>query len=258
MSGPSLDALQQWMQAVLVNPLADPKAWRRLPTALQADPVASLIRSNGRLTPRQHLALYQRSYLTRLRECMAAQFPALRQALGPELFQAFADQYLQDCPSTSATLNDLGDRLPAYLAQTRPDTDEDWPEFMIELATFQVAVNRLFDAHAPAAWEGPLQPVLELFAQRFSVGAYYRQATSGADPELPLPGAHQTLLVRRDFRLAVIHLLPEQHRFVELVLEGRSLAEGRAVLAAERGVEPEVMDGLWPTWRRHLQRALWA
>ena len=67
-------------------------------------PVESLIYDSTRLSAREHLAIYQRSYIARLRDCMAQQFTALAYALGPELFQGFADEYLSACPSTHYNL----------------------------------------------------------------------------------------------------------------------------------------------------------
>lgn len=74
---------------------------------------------------------------------------ALEYALGEELFRAFADEYLHRYPSESYNLANLGDRFATYLAETRPDRDEEvkeeWPDFMIELATFENAINKIFE-----------------------------------------------------------------------------------------------------------------
>ncbi len=249
---PSLAEVQAWMQAVLIHPFAEGSAPARahLPATLTGDPVAAVIRA-GRLGPREHLAVYQHSYLARLQECMAAQFPALRHALGPALFGHFVDQYLQAYPSRSPTLANLGKRLPEHLAATRPDTDETWPQFLIELARFEVAISELFDAEEPAA-DGLLLPVRALFEHSFPVGRYYLAATRGEAPALPLSAPSWTLVVRRDLRLAVLDLLPEQYALLHLLMQGMQIDAALDSVAAQWQVTPLQVRAVWPVWRTYL------
>ncbi len=263
MSEPSLAAVQRWMQEVLVHPLEAPEegAQRWLPEDLQDAPVDGLIAASGRLSPRAHLAIYQRSYLARLRECMAAHFPTLQHALGPELFQLFADQYLQACPSTSPTLADLGDRFPDHLEETRPDRDQEqreaWPDFMIELARFELAINGLFDEEEPEPEPGQvLLPLVRLFRHSFPIARYHRAAGAGGTPELPLPEPTACIVVRRDLRLAILELMPAQVLLVELLLGGASLEEARGRLVDGHGLDAEALERVWPAWIVHLGPAL--
>src|SRR5215213_1488697 len=107
----NLSQIQNWMQSVLVEP----------------DSQASLedfINESSRLNAARHLNIYRQSYIARLRECMKNQFSALAFALGEDLFQMFADQYLDAHPSRSYTLNNLGKNFPDFLEETRPDAAE--------------------------------------------------------------------------------------------------------------------------------------
>ncbi|MBC7863236.1 MAG: putative DNA-binding domain-containing protein, partial [Bacteroidia bacterium] len=125
-----LNSTQQWMQQILMS---------KLPPAKE-EKVEDFILPSQRLSARRHLQIYRQSYIARLRECMKKQFEALAYTLGEELFQQFADEYLEQYPSENYSLNNLGEKFPAFLEQTRPDKyveeKESWIDFMIELAQF--------------------------------------------------------------------------------------------------------------------------
>ncbi|HEX9962715.1 MAG TPA: DNA-binding domain-containing protein, partial [Pyrinomonadaceae bacterium] len=98
----TLSQIQNWMQSALVEPGS--------PTQPE-----DFINESSRLSAARHLNIYRQSYIARLRECMKNQFSALAFALGVELFQMFADQYLDAYPSDSYTLNNLGKKFPDFL-----------------------------------------------------------------------------------------------------------------------------------------------
>ena len=255
---PDLSCLQQWMQAVLVTPLGNatraPHTY--LPDHMHHNAVESVVCSSKRMTAREHLALYQRSYLLRLRGCMEEQFPALKTALGDALFQGFADDYLQSCPPDSYTLAHLGRRFPDYLQETRPDKDqpEDWPDFLIELARFEFSLAELFDAHEPPAPEGDgplLLPLVRLFKHRFPVLAYYRAAIADKKPELPLPQTTYGLIVRKNYRTALVQLQEAQYRLLSLMKDGFSLSEARQQLAHH--VDPSHLGAILPQWLKRWE-----
>jgi len=258
-SWPDLQAVQRWMQGVLLDPLgeASERPYAALPVHLQENTIARLIRPSRRLSARDRLAIYQRSYLLRLRECLARQFPALAYALGADLFAEFANDYLQAHPPRSHTLADLGQRFAAYLQDTRPDRDaatrEAWPDFLIELATLEFAMVELYDALPPAetATEGDglrLNPLMRFFEHSFPTVAYCQAARRGDQPLLPFPALTHGLLVRDGERLGLFDLPPQEHRllleltraspFPAVLLEttlGRIAAQTRASWR-ERGV----------------------
>lgn len=266
-----LENLQRWLQAILIQPLSHddqpPAEW--LPAAWREQGLEALIRPSRKLSARQHLEIYQRSYLARLRDCMATQFRALAYALGADLFQMFADQYLQQYPSTSHTLADLGARFPQFLAETRPDsaTDEPdpWPEFIIELARFEYELSVLFDTVADEsvcatkqeADEGGvgLNPLSRLFRHRYPVVAYYRQFTGGQQPELPLQGISYAAVVRHEFRLGLIELQPIQYHLLNRLAAGDSFPIARQRTIDQHQLDPSRFDRAWSQWQARWLKA---
>ena len=108
----SIASWQNWMQQALIHPRNTPKG-----------DIENQFTAGANLSASECLAIYQRGYILRLTKCLAEQFPALCQALGAPLFEQFAKRYLQQCPSDSYTLYELGRRFADFLAQDRPDKD---------------------------------------------------------------------------------------------------------------------------------------
>ena len=142
-----LSNFQQWMQQLLLDPFqqtnVDPR--KLLPTEFNASSLGDVIHHSDKLTAEEHLRIYQRSYIARLRNCMSQQFSALEHALGEDIFSAFADDYLASKPSYNYNLALLGKHFPEFLEANRPDANEDkkedWIDFIIELASLNTILE---------------------------------------------------------------------------------------------------------------------
>src|ERR1700746_691345 len=76
---------------------------------------ADIIKPNDRLTSFERLEIYNRQYWFRVLSAFAEDFPGLRAVLGERRFDAVAKAYINDCPSTSFTLRNLGSKLEGWL-----------------------------------------------------------------------------------------------------------------------------------------------
>lgn len=252
---PSLAALQQWMQGCILQP--DPVA--------QREAIAGQIAPSPTLSPAQRLAIYQRGYLARLRECMAGQFKALRQALGEQLFGDFVEAYLAVYASRSPTLSDLGDRFARYLEETRPDAAEPperrepWADFMVDLARYEWEIFKKFDAPghegkpfadlSTPAGELRLQPTLSLHLYRFPVDAYYHEVSRQANPDLPEPSETAIAILRKDYRIGMFRLTRPQYQCLVRMDRGAALPAALVETAGEEGGDPTVAAAFWTRWR---------
>ena len=84
---------------------------RRTSTSLAAE-IESVIERSSHQTSVERLEIYAGAYYARLLECLRAEYPIMAEAMGTELFDEFAVEYLQHYPSHSYTLNDLGSQFP--------------------------------------------------------------------------------------------------------------------------------------------------
>ena len=177
--GPELDVVEKWFQAVITHPggvasgLGSEEAQARLPVA--PGELGSIVAPSRNLTAEERMGIYAHAYYARLLECLADCFPFLARALGAEVFESFAFEYLQRYPSRSYTLDRLGEDFPRFLEETRPEGDPldpsletpglssggsagswgiragtraeapSWPDFLVDLARLEWAIARVFD-----------------------------------------------------------------------------------------------------------------
>lgn len=134
----SLLALQKRMAAALMRPLV---AGYRIDPEAPAD----YIKPNDRLTSRERLEIYSRSYWYRLLDSLYEDFPGLRAVLGQRGFQKLAGAYLTDRPSESWTLRNLGSRLEEWLRRN-PAFAGDRLSLALDMIRLEWAHIEAFDA----------------------------------------------------------------------------------------------------------------
>src|ERR1700758_129123 len=103
---------------------------------------ASYISPNDWLSSFERLEIYNRQYWFRLISAVSEDFSALNALLGPKRFDPLILAYLNENPSTSWTLRDLGAKLPSFL--------ESHPEFAGRRHRLAVDVARLEWAYVDA------------------------------------------------------------------------------------------------------------
>ena len=245
---PELAELQRWMQAVITHEsgvaTALDSADARQHIDIGADGVEAVVTRSNAQTSVERLAIYGNAYFARLLECLREFFPALTHALGEEVFDQFALEYLHRYPSTSYTLEHLADRFPSFLRETKPEdkVELSWPDFLVDLAELELAIGRVFDGPGPeklprltserlaavpaevwpAARLVPV-PCLRLLEFAWPVSDYYTAFRDGEAPTIPHPESTYLALTRRDY---VVHRLPlsaEQHTLLSALLEGETI-----------------------------------
>lgn len=250
-----LQSLQRWMLDALIAP-----------DGTDADTIADTFLPGPNLSSSACLAIYQRSYILRLRKCLEEQFPASRHTLGSALFADFADEYLRTYPSDSYTLYELGRRFPKWLADNRPDRDqpperrESWIDFMIDLAAYERDLYRLFDApgHEGLPWPDAsvddealiLQPCLALIEYRYPVAWYYHEVRAGRSPPFPAAKDSYAVILRRDFLTHTFPVTRLHHRFLSLVERTRHVPTSIKAIAVEAEYP---VDEVWRSWRHEVR-----
>jgi hypothetical protein len=226
---------------------------------LRRSELEKVIRRSKNLTAEERLGIYANAYYARLLECLRESFPVLCRALGRELFDEFAFDYLQRFPSTSYTLSRLGDQFADFLEETRPDKGEGavgWPDFLIDIARLEWSIEQVFDGpgvegqallsaealgRMDAATFGAARivpvPCLRLLAFKYPVNAYYttaRRAKEGDDaPDMPEAGAQHLALTRREFVVRRIELSGAQHALMAALMAGATVNDAIAAAAEQ-------------------------
>jgi Putative DNA-binding domain len=273
----NLDAIQRWMQSVIMNPhgvasgIESDEA--RQVIDVGTEQVEGVVTRSHNLTALERLDIYHRAYFSRLIECLRDEFPALVHALGEETFDAFALGYLQKYPSRSYTLNHLGTRFPQHLAETRPPEDDDgpsWPDFLIDLATLELTFGEVFDGRGvegqpllgveqlqaldPEQWLlSRLVPVpcLRLLTARFPVNKYYRAFRKKKEPAIPQPSATYLAITRRQFVVRHYQFPRLQHLLLSALVSGQTVGDAIRTTADAAGPQLSRLAGLLHKWFRN-------
>ena len=258
LAGGGLDGLQEWMLDALIHP-----------GKVDGDEVERCFTASANLSPAACLGIYQRSYILRLAKCLAEQFPALCHALGDDLFDGFAREYLEVCPSDSYTLYELGRRFPDYLEDARPDRDlpaeqrEGWIDFMVDLARYERLHFRLFDA--PGNEDGwwptaatpderlALQPCFELAVSRYPVAWYYHAIKDDPDAPFPPLRTSHVAVLRRNYLVSTFPITAAQHLFLYHL---RASGDVGTALARLADATANPLDDVVRSWRDEV-RASW-
>ena len=253
---PRLGLLQRWMLQALTAP-----------GEVDGHAIAAALLPGPMLDAAGCLAIYQRSYILRLRKCLAEQFPATGYALGHALFDDFANGYLRACPSDSYTLYEIGRRFPEWLNDTRPDRErpederEDWIDFLVDLATYERELFRLFDApgHEGQPWPDAdaddgvliLQPCLALAQYRYQVPWYYHEVRAGRRPGFPPRSLSHVVILRRDYQTTTYPVSALHHRFLAALQSRGNVEHALTDIAAWTG---RPIDEVRRSWTRDVRR----
>jgi hypothetical protein len=274
----NLEQIQRWMQSVLIHPggvsegLDSPQARQHLDLA--GDELESVILPSRALASSARLEIYVDAYFERLLECLREDFTATRFAVGDALFDALAFGYLQHYPSRSYTLNTLGQQFPKFLADTRLHVHEmpssappSWPEFVIELATFERLLRDVFDGPGselapvldfeklreipPEKW-GELRltiaPCLRLHPFEHPVHAYWSAFKDHQEPGPPDSRTTWLAISRRDFVVERDELTELEFALLGRLAQGETVAGAIASAAQDGRASWELLEREIPAW----------
>ena len=278
---PAFDVLQRWMQTVITHP-GGISAGVECDAARQLIPAASndleqVVSRSQSLSALERLEIYNRAYLARLLECLKEEYSVLAAALGDELFGQFAIGYLQEHPSRSYTLAQLGARFPEYLAATRPAGTKvggDWADFLIDLARLERAVNEVFDgpgvegaplldvkrlgATALEQWPGTrlmCAPCLRLLRLMFPVNDYFTAVRRGEHPAIPDPAETYIAVTRRDWRVLRFELDRIQYELLQSLQAGEPIGAAIERAAAASPLGDDALASRFQSWFREWTAA---
>lgn len=175
--------IQRQMAAAVMTPLTPSERMRTVaPDGRSLRAVANkIIKPNDRLTSFERMEIYNRQYWFRVLSGFAEDFPGLRAILGTRAFDKLAEAYLNDCPSRSFTMRNIGSQLETWLAKHPARTGLRY-KLAIDMVRLEWAEINAFDgtrespltsadiAQAnPAKLRLRLQPYINLLDLRYPV-----------------------------------------------------------------------------------------
>jgi hypothetical protein len=264
---PRLETLERWMQAIVMHPDGAEAGVRSRPArallAHAARSLESVVLPSKQLTSTERLEIYAHMYYARLIEVMEAEYPTLRQILGPHEFAAACRRFVAKNPSRTRTLNSLSAKFPDFLAKTLPRTTR--CGVAVDVARIERAMEDVFDAPAASpltaaefamVGEGArlrVTPALVLLKLRYPANEYMNALRRGEKPRLPRPRATHVIVFRRGFQVFRRDQELEQFKLLAALAGGRTLG---AAIRASIGRRPGSADRVAKRLRRWFEE--WA
>jgi len=279
-----LDQIQRWMQSVISYPsgvldgITSPAAQSEIPVS--PEELESVITRSSQLTALERIEVYAHAYYARLLDCLSEEFPALVTAMGETAFGAFGMEYLQEYPSTSYTLGDLGGRFPQFLAENKPNQKQDgeakpdWTDFLVEVATLERVYSEVFDG--PGIEQTPLltpetlnaipietwpqlslkvAPCFRLLKFQFPVHEYITQVRQGKTPSMPEPETVFLAITRRSFIVRREAVSQAEFVLLSQLQQGKQVGDAIAELVESNLIDQEKLAVHLHQWFRHWTAA---
>ena len=195
------------------------------------------------------LGIYRHAYRSRLLECLADDFPALRALLGTTGFDLLAGDVITACPPRESTLNRYGRQFVAHLRAHPGSTPAgrialdlarlEWA--LVEAIHAPLAPMMAADALArlpPQAWADlrlGAVPSLRIITSRWPIDRLYRQHLCGEQPTIPAADAECVVVLRQPDGLHRLALVPERGRLIAALARGLSLGQALARTRLDAG-----------------------
>jgi hypothetical protein len=197
-------------------------------------------------------------YLMRMDEALETDFPVIRYHLGDYQFTHLVRAYVQRYPSTSYTLNRLGDHVPQFFLD-----EPEWPEaaFLHDLARLELAMTEVFDEEETPflgtaelesvdleAWEeARLTPIAAFRLLAFKHAVIPNLIAYHEDRPSPKPRRRATFvaLYRRDYSVLRLELSRAEHDLLRLIVDGAPLGEALANATASKSPKQQAKVFRW-------------
>ena len=255
--GDPLAGLQSWLQAAI--------------TTGQGAPASDHLRDGPSLPAAEGLAIYANAYLTRLIECLRADFPVVARVVGEDAFTALAVDYLRAQPPSHPSLSALGAGFPGHLDRTRVVDERGWGECLVALAEYERAIDEVFDGPGPeggpslsaedlsgldpgdwAAARLVPNPALRLLRFGFPIDATWEQirglSEGGEVPLLPSRGISFVALSRRDHVVRRLALDAGEHHLLMSLRSGERIGDAIVATAQAMSLGDEALSDLLGGW----------
>jgi hypothetical protein len=219
--------------------------------------VEEFVKPNDRLSSVERLEIYSRSYWFRLLSSLNEDFVGLRAVIGDDKFDVLVQHYLEQNPSRSFTLRNLGSRLESWL-RANPKYIRPHEQLALDMVRLEWADTECFDAlEEPALTlddvahlgDDPtlrLQPNLQLLDLHYPVDDLLLQIRDEEEEEADeasntfsekrsrarlksvrksKPKPTFVVVHRVDYLVYFKRVEPEAFRMLQAIREGKSLSE---------------------------------
>jgi hypothetical protein len=244
---PDLARLQHWMQEVVVHPgtVEEAVASEQAELHIPSERLGHVVLPSRSMTSAERIGVYHGMYLMRMEEALETDYPVIRYHLGDHQFAHLVREYVQRYPSTSYTLNRLGDHLPQFFLD---EPERPGAAFLHDLARLELAMTEVFDeeespvlgaaeleAVSPEAWEkARLRPISAFRLLSFNYVVIPNLVAYHKDRPSPGPRRRSAwvALYRRNYSVLRLELSRAEHDLLRDLVDGLPLGDALAAAAS--------------------------
>lgn len=230
-----LEALEHWFQAEIVGP----HEGRTRKDTERAESAIRHVKPSKTLAAEQRVEIYADMYFARLHEVLAEEFRATRALCGADIFEKLVRAYLREHPSRHYSLNELGRKMPGFLAGPYRIPRK---ALLADVARLENAISSVFDAAevpaltsedvsrvAPDAWPNArvrFVDAFELHAFDYPANAIVRALRQ--DETLPDLAKSRTFTVvwRKDWTVWRLDVSEPMFAILGALRDGQRFSEG--------------------------------
>jgi hypothetical protein len=250
-----LHDLQAWFVSAIVHPDGVAASLDESGVAarfgVSESSIQRLVRPSSTLSGAERIHIYRDAYRSRLVECLADDYPAVKHALGETDFDVAAGAFIDAHPSRSPSLNFYGRPFAPFLRTwSHPLTP-----FAADLASLEWALVEVLHAGAPlrlshekltavppSSWVSARfagSDTVRLVELAYPANAYFQAFRQGAEVSPPEAAWSATAVFRDGATLWRMELSRPMHLLLRELFAGRSLGLAVEALVAELGATPE-------------------
>ena len=141
----ALMEFQRTMARAVMQPMSLRDSMKRGGADRRTKDGVALVKPNSRLSSLERLEIYNRSYWSRVLDALGEDFPGVRAVVGAKRFEQIRRRYLDDCPSESFTMRNLGKHLAAWM-ERNPALVGANDEIALDMARLEWAEIESFDS----------------------------------------------------------------------------------------------------------------
>lgn len=207
--------------------------------------LSELVVGDAQLDAVGRLDIYADMYFWRLHDLLLEEFVALGTVLGAAAFRNLITDYLLACPSAQPSVRNVGQRLPAFLADHPLGLER---PFLAELARLERTRRELFDgpdaqpltldhlqgleSAAFVALPLVLVPSHARFEVTYAVDELWRTVMAGEEFDDPAPAPRTLLVWRQEVEVYHRGLLPLERDALDHIGAGTTFGEICELVAA--------------------------
>ncbi len=253
----SMIRLQEWFAGAVMHPGGAAEGARLAPHAGLLHGAEGALTAGPRLSALERLAIYHDAYRSRLVECLADDYPALRYALGEEDFTSLCRAYIAAHPSRAPSLNAFGRHMSGFISRRgavhAPFASElarlEWTIVeRIHAAEAETVPPEVLAGVAPDRWASArFSPSegLRILKCDYPVNRYFQSFRDGDNPAIPERASSATAVYRKNYVVWRMDLSPPMLAVLEALIAGATLEEALSAIEAHDGEDVAVWFRGW-------------